>query len=66
MILIVRILFGVSASIVFFFAGLYLGRWVNNHSMDPHTHGPVYLAYYMNTALLASFFTLWCVKIGVV
>lgn len=37
MILIVRFLFGVSASIVFFFAALYLGRWVNDHSVDPHT-----------------------------
>ena len=66
MVLIFRILFGTAALVLFFYVGLFLGTWFENHTLEPRPERIKNLAYVFNTLLLAVFFTLWCVKKGVI
>ena len=66
MVVILRILFGVVVFVIFLWAAIFLGTWVSNHTDEPSRLRVMNAAYAINTLLLAVFFTLWCVKMGVV
>ncbi len=62
-----RVLFGVSATVFFFYGGLFIGKWVATHAEEnPKPQHLINIAFLANTIALAVFFTLWCVKVGVV
>ncbi len=58
MVTVVRILFGISALVFFFYGGLTIGERTARRMDDPNPGHVVYTAYYVNTIALAVFFTL--------
>ena len=65
MVTVVRLLFGVCALVFFFIVGLFAAKGVARRMNDPNVGHILNIAYLVNTVLLVVFFTLWCVKAGV-
>ena len=67
MVLIIRVLFAVVALFLFWFGSICLGERIYcRHGDEPNGEHIMSIAHQLISVLLAIFFTLWCVKVGVV
>ena len=67
MVTVLRLLFGVCALVFFFVIATTIGRRAALRMGEQPQPGHLYfVAFLVNTVLLVLFFTLWCVKVGVV
>ena len=67
MVLFIRILFGVIILAVFWLGSIALGEWIHSRIADaPDGEEIMTIAHQLVSFLLAVFFTLWCVKAGIV
>ena len=67
MVTVVRLLFGVCALVFFFVVATVIGRRAAfRMGEQPQPSHLYFVAFLVNTVLLVVFFTLWCVRVGVV
>ncbi len=67
MVLLIRILFGVIFLAEFWVGSIALGEWIHSRNADePNGEHIMTIAHQLVCVLLAVFFTLWCVRVGIV
>ena len=67
MIIVLRILFCLVALFVFWFGSISLGEWIHCHQREEIDGERIMtIAHQIIAVLLAFFFTLWCIKVGLV
>ena len=67
MVTVLRILFGLVTLFLFWFGSISLGEWIHRSQADEIDGERIMtIAHQIVSVLLTVFFTLWCIKIGLV